>query len=132
MTVTGLDSLRQALEAAPAVANARAAKAVSVSTVATSRRVQSLAPRDTGLLSRSISAAAQKLSGRVLIAPEAFYWRFVEYGSSHRISALGGRTVTAARPFVRTATEVETPDFIRRMEDVAESIARDLSTSRFL
>lgn len=132
MSVTGLDGLRRAMDAAPALVNARAATAVHVSTVATASRVRTLAPRDTGVLQRSIRSASIKLNGRVLIDADAFYWRFIEYGVSHGFGTLGGRRITAARPFVRTAAEIETPEFIRRMEDVAESVGRDLSASRFL
>lgn len=132
LTITGLPELARALETAPAVANDRAAQAVAASTFSTERAVRSFAPEDTGTLKRAVAASATKLSGRVTIGPEAYYWRFIEFGYTKSTSGLGGRFQVPARPFVRTAAEQETPVFVRRLEDVAESIARDFASSRFL
>ena len=79
-----------------------------------------LAPADTETLKRSIHSKASALSGRVLIGPEAYYWRFVEFGTVR----------TAARPFVRSATEIETGPFVQRMTDVARELERDLASGK--
>lgn len=132
MTITGLDAFLSGLRAAPDYVRAKASQAVSVSTFATERAVEGGAPELTGRLRRAIHAKTAELSGQVLIGPEAYYWRFIEYGTSAGTS-LGGRiTTTAARPFIRTAAEMERPQFVKRMEDVANGVTQVISTGRFL
>jgi HK97 gp10 family phage protein len=132
MTITGLDAFLSGLKEAPSYVQAKASQAVAVSTFATERAVTGYAPEDTGTLKRAIHAKTQALSGQVLIGPEAYYWRFVEYGTSRGMS-LGGRITTiAARPFIRTAAEQEGPEFIRRMEDVAFGVTQVVSSGRFV
>lgn len=132
LTVSGLDTLKRALEIAPDRANQRAAQAVASSTYSTENRVRVGAPEDTGLLKRSIDSNASRLTGRVTIDNAAYYWRFIEHGYTKSVSASGGRFQVPARPFVRAAAEAETPVFVRKIEEVARSIERDFSTSRFL
>jgi HK97 gp10 family phage protein len=132
MTVSGLSELHRGLEQAPELARERLADDVAVSTAATENRVRSLAPSDTGNLRRAIDSSARGLQGRVTIEDDAYYWRFIEYGYYRGFSTLGGRRYIAARPFVRTATELETEPFVQRVEAAAKLIARDLSVSRFL
>jgi HK97 gp10 family phage protein len=132
MTITGLDAFLSGLKDAPSYVQAKASQAVAVSTFATERAVTGYAPEDTGTLKRAIHAKTQALSGQVLIGPEAYYWRFIEYGTSQGTS-LGGRITTiAARPFIRTAAEQEGPEFIRRMEDVATGVTHVVSSGRFV
>jgi HK97 gp10 family phage protein len=132
MTITGLDAFLSGLKEAPSYVQAKASQAVAVSTFATERAVTGYAPEDTGTLKRAIHAKTQALSGQVLIGPEAYYWRFIEYGTS-RGTSLGGRITTiAARPFIRTAAEQEGPEFIRRMEDVATGVTHVVSSGRFV
>jgi HK97 gp10 family phage protein len=132
MTITGLDAFLSGLKDAPSYVQAKASQAVAVSTFATERAVTGYAPEDTGTLKRAIHAKTQALSGQVLIGPEAYYWRFIEYGTS-RGTSLGGRITTiAARPFIRTAAEQEGPEFIRRMEDVATGVTHVVSSGRFV
>jgi HK97 gp10 family phage protein len=132
MTISGLDAFLSGLKQAPDYVQARASQAVAVSTFATERAVEGGAPVATGTLQRAIHAKTSALSGQVLIGPEAYYWRFVEYGTS-RGTSLGGRiTTTAARPFIRTAAEQEAPEFTRRMEAVAQGVTQLLSSGRFV
>lgn len=132
LTVSGLDTLKQVMALAPERTNQRAAQAVASSTYSTENRVRTGAPEDTGRLKRAIASAAARLSGRVTIGEEAYYWRFIEHGYTKSASSLGGRFQVPARPFVRAAAEAETPVFVRKIEEVAQSIERDFSASRFL
>jgi HK97 gp10 family phage protein len=132
MTISGLDAFLSGLKQAPDYVQARASQAVAVSTFATERAVEGGAPVATGTLRRAIHAKTSALSGQVLIGPEAYYWRFVEYGTT-RGTSLGGRiTTTAARPFIRNAAEQEYPEFTRRMEAVAQGVTQLLSSGRFV
>jgi HK97 gp10 family phage protein len=132
MQMTGARELVAALSAAPERMNAYAAGAVAASTVSVAQRMRSLVPRDTGTLQRSIGSSASGLNGRVTIGADAYYWRFVEFGTTRGRSTLGGRFTTAAQPFVRPSAEEETPVFERRMNDVVDRLARDFSVSRFV
>lgn len=132
MTITGLDAFLAGLKEAPDYVQRKASQAVAVSTFATERAVEGGAPQDTGTLKRAIHSKTQALSGQVLIGPEAYYWRFVEYGTT-RGTSLGGRITTmAANPFVRSGAEQEAPAFTKRMEDVATGVTTLLSSGRFL
>lgn len=133
MTITGLDAFLSKLRDAPDYVRSKASQAVSASTFSTERSVRSGAPVDTGTLQRAIHSKAAALTGTVLIGPEAYYWRFVEYGTT-RGTSLGGRATTiAARPFVRQAAEMEQPIFERRMQDVANDLTVFVASgSRFL
>jgi HK97 gp10 family phage protein len=132
MQLTGARELIAALAAAPERMNTYASAAVAASTVSVAQRMRSLAPRDTGTLQRSIVSSSTRLNGRVTIGPDAYYWRFVEYGTTRGRSTLGGRFTTAAQPFVRPSAEEETPVFERRMNDAVDRLSRDLSVSRFV
>lgn len=123
MTVKGLTELGAALKGAPKFARDRASNAVAVSTYATEGRVSALAPEDTGRLRRAVESSVSGLTGLVTIDDDAWYWRLIEFGYYRGFSGLGGRRYVAARPFVRTAAELETPNFQRRMEDVAHEVA---------
>lgn len=129
MTATGLSGLGAAFKEAPKVARDRAGNAVAVSTYATEGRVSSLAPEDTGRLKRAVNSSVSGLTGLVTIDRDAYYWRFIEHGYYVGFSSLGGRRYIAARPFVRTATELETPHFERRMEEAAQFIAQFIESS---
>ena len=132
MSVSGLDAFLSGLREAPAYVQAKASQAVAVSTFATEKAVKGGAPRDTGTLISAIHAKTSALSGQVLIGPEAYYWRFIEYGTT-RGTSLGGRiTTTAARPFIRQAAEQEAPQFTKRMEGVAQGLSQVISSGRFL
>jgi HK97 gp10 family phage protein len=132
MQLTGARELIAALAAAPERMNTYASAAVAASTVSVAQRMRSLAPRDTGTLQRSIASSSTRLNGRVTIGADAYYWRFVEYGTTRGRSTLGGRFTTAAQPFVRPSAEEETPVFERRMNDAVDRLSRDLSVSRFV
>jgi HK97 gp10 family phage protein len=130
MKITGLDAFLSGLREAPAYVQAKASQAVAVSTSATERAVEGGAPVDTGTLRGAIHSKAAALTGQVLIGPEAYYWRFIEYGTS-RGTSLGGRISTlGARPFIRQAAEQEAPKFLRLMEGVATGATQLVSTGR--
>jgi HK97 gp10 family phage protein len=133
MTISGLDAFLSGLKQAPDYVQARASQAVAVSTFATERAVEGGAPVDTGRLQRAIHAKTSALSGQVLIGAEAYYWRFIEYGTTQAFGTLGGRkSVMFARPFIRTAAEQEGPEFVKRMESVAQGVTQLISTGRFV
>lgn len=123
MSATGLSDLRQRFDAAPEKARTHLKTAVFLSTSATSNRVEEFAPKDTGRLSRAISFESKELTGRVLIDREAYYWRMIEYGYTVGFSGMGGRRVIGARPFVRTAAELETEPFVDRVRDATHRLA---------
>ena len=61
------------------------------------------APKDTGTLKKSIKAKRKKSPpdrpvSEVYVKSDAFYWRFIEYGSK-------GPTAQPERPFIRPASE---------------------------
>jgi HK97 gp10 family phage protein len=81
------------------------------------------APRgETGRLRGSLTASARGLSGRVVMEGDAFYWRFLEYGTRY----------IAARPFVRPAAEAEANAVEGRIRDMVAKLERDFATNRFI
>jgi HK97 gp10 family phage protein len=124
MTLEGMDRTLAALRRAPEVTRVHASSAVGVSTFAVAQRARALVPVDTGNLKASIesSRVVGGLSGRVGVGAEAYYWRFVEFGTVGR----------SARPFFRPAAEEERDVFIQRMRDIGPKVERDLSGGRLL
>lgn len=122
MQLSGARELREALTRGSDSLRQKATAAVVTSTFSATSRMRLSAPRDTGTLQRAIDGSTSGLSGRVTIDDSAYYWRMVEFGTIYQ----------NAQPFIRPTAELERPDFERRMEDVAQQVARDFSTSRFL
>lgn len=115
VTLHGMEKLQAALKRAPELVKAESQQAVRVSTFAIAQRARALAPQDTGRLRAAISSSARGQSGRVLIDKSAHYWRFVEYG-----------TVTMpSRPFIRTAAELESGDFVQRVRMIGSKLEKD-------
>jgi HK97 gp10 family phage protein len=112
MELRGFEALRKATQAAPNLMKDAATDLVEKSAQATAQRMRANAPVKTGLLRRSISSVARGLEGGVTIAPAAAYWRPVEYGSIKM----------PARPFVRSAAEVERPATDKRLEDIGQKL----------
>jgi HK97 gp10 family phage protein len=124
MTLDGFERTRRALASAPELARVHASSAVATSTFAVAQRARSLVPVDTGTLKASIdtSRTVSGLTGRVgLSGNDAFYWRFVEYGT----------VKMPARPFFRTAAELERNAFIDRFRQIGALIERDMTAGRF-
>lgn len=133
MTIQGLDAFLSGLKAAPELTRVRAARAVAVSTVSTENSVKAGAPEDTGTLKRAIHSKTLDLQGQVLIGESGYYWRFIEYGTTRAFGSQGGRSTSiAARPFIREAAEREQPQFVKRMEGVANDVSNIISSGRFL
>lgn len=124
MTLDGMTRTLAALRRAPEVTRVHASSAVGASTFAVAQRARALVPVDTGTLRSSIEASrvVSGLVGRVGVSKDAYYWRFVEFGTVRQ----------AARPFFRPAAEEERGVFIQRMRDIGPRVERDLSGGRFL
>lgn len=125
MKLEGFERTRKALLSAPEAARVHASSAVAASTFAVAQRARALVPVDTGLLKSAIesSRTVTGLTGTVgLSTRDAFYWRFVEFGTRNM----------AARPFFRPAAEDERNTFIARFQNIGHLIERDLSSGRFL
>jgi HK97 gp10 family phage protein len=127
MTLEGMDALQRALTTAPAAVQELASDAVTKTAFAIAQRARALVPVRTGTLKGAIaSAPARKTasgpSGRVgTTTPDAWYWRFVEFGTVHH----------GARPFFRPAAEAESDDYVKRIRAIGTQLERDLSVSRF-
>jgi HK97 gp10 family phage protein len=127
MTLEGMGPLQRALQAAPAAVQELASDAVTKTGFAIAQRARALVPVRTGALKAAIgSTPARKTasgpSGRVgTTTPDAWYWRFVEFGTVR----------TPARPFFRPAADAEADDYVARIRAIGTQLERDLSVSRF-
>jgi HK97 gp10 family phage protein len=121
MTLHGFDALQRALATAPEVVRTQTADAVSATAFAIAQRMRTLAPRASGTLRSAIQARSRGTSGRVEIGSEAFYWRFLEYGTKQM----------AARPFVRTSAEFESATFLARIRAIGQRLEQTWGTGRF-
>ena len=124
MQLEGFEALQRAIKTSPDLVRLHSEDAVSKTSFSTASRATALAPRGpTGRLKGSIKGTSRGLNGRVTIAPEAFYWRYVEYGTVNM----------TARPFIRPAAEAEGPHYINRMRAIGPKLERNWPTSsRFL
>lgn len=114
MQLSGIKELQRALKECSEVAVAEIEQAIASSTFSMTQRMRSLAVERTGTLRRAIAGKATGLNGRVTIGREAYYWRFLEYGTIHM----------PARPFVRQSVEEEAPQFEKRLRTVAGKMER--------
>ncbi len=118
----GFEATKRAFANAPDAVKAAAGDVVAKSAFAVAQRMRSLVPVRTGNLKRRITSAATGLNGRVGFSDaDAFYWRFVEFGTVR----------VPARPFVRPAAEAESDAFVRGMQGIGPRLERDLSSGRF-
>lgn len=119
MQLTGMERTLAALARAPEVVRVRSSSAVAASTFAVAQRARALVPVDTGRLKAAIesSRVVGGLTGSVGVSKDAFYWRYVEFGTKHM----------PAQPFFRPAAEAEQAEFIRRMQAIGPAVERDLS-----
>jgi HK97 gp10 family phage protein len=123
MALEGMEHLQDMLKAAPDALRDHVSKAIARSTVAVSQRMQALVSVREGVLKREIHTSLPRrggLTGRVLIGPLGFYWRFLEYGTIKM----------AARPFVRPAAEHESSAFVDNVRDATRELERDWNTGR--
>lgn len=123
MSLEGMEHLQDMLRSAPDVLRDHVSTAIALSTVSVSQRMQALVPVREGVLKGAIHTALPRrggLTGRVLIGPQAFYWRFLEYGT----------VKMAARPFVRPAAEIESTGFVDNVRNATQELERDWNTGR--
>ena len=127
--VVGLREANRALRRLPVVAQDGSQKVMDVTAFQVSRTASSHAPhsadgshgRAAGFLARAIAwkSRPRSLSAVVTVAAEAFYWKFVEFGTRRM----------AAQPFFRPAADGVRDDHHRRMIDAlskaASKIARE-------
>lgn len=113
--VEGLKEANAALRKLPEFARDDAQKVFDVTAFQVSRAAQAQAPNKTGLLRRSIDWATRprSLSAVVTVAREAFYWRFVEFGT----------VKMPARPFFRPAALSMREDHHQRLIQALERAA---------
>lgn len=114
MRLEGMDALKRATVECPEVLRAHSGDAVAATTFATESRMKATVRVKTGRLKRAIHRRSRGLSGSVLIAPDAFYWRFLEYGTVNM----------AASPFIRPSVEAEGPIYIQRMRAIGPKLER--------
>lgn len=112
MTLTGMDGLIRALRETPDVVKEELKHAVTTTVFAIAQRMRATAPRDSGVLLRSISTSTRGLTGRVEIGVDAFYWPYIEFGT----------VKMQARPFIRPSAEMESSAFEQRLRDIARTI----------
>jgi HK97 gp10 family phage protein len=125
MSLEGMENIQKLIRHQPDAARAYLSDAVAKSTTAVSQRMQAGVPVREGLLKSSIRAELPRrngLSGRVVIDPRAYYWRFLEYGT----------VKMAARPFVRPAADAEAETFFGHARQALRNMERDWSASRFV
>ena len=114
MSLHGFEALQRAIKQAPELVRVHAADVVAKTAFASYRRMLATVPVATGNLRRSLDWSNRGLSGRVVIKPEGFYWRFIEYGT----------VKMPASPFIRPAAEAEAPIYIDRMRAIGPKLER--------
>ena len=118
LKLEGMDALKRAVTETPKRLRELSSGAVRETVHRISDRMRRTAPHQSGTLLTSIEsdvAARTGVTGKVIIKSDAFYWRFLEYGTIHM----------AARPFVRPAAESESAPFINRFREVARILDRE-------
>lgn len=113
----GMEALQRAIVEAPKEAKRGASDAVRQTTWAIADKMRQRAPVRSGTLLSSIDARVPVLTGltgSVEINGDAYYWRFLEYGTVNM----------RARPFIRPSGEEEQNPFIERLRDVGNNIMR--------
>lgn len=119
MKLEGMEALQRAVKEAPDFLRAGSSDNVRQSTWAVANRMRTTVSRHsrTGHLLTAIEAVVPVktgLSGRVTIAGDAYYWKFLEYGTVNQ----------GATPFIRPSTEVETQPFIGRFNALATRLEK--------
>lgn len=121
MKLEGLETLQRALTAAPHALRRHTSDVIRETTWQVADRMRQRVPVRTGTLLSEIEAhvpVTRGVVGRITIGPEAWYWRFVEYGTVR----------VPARPFIRPATDEESGPFLARINAMVPSLERDMIT----
>ena len=102
----------QALKRLPEFARHEAQRTIDVTAFQVSQRASRHAPRRTGRLQAAVTWQSRPRSVSAIVAVEgdAFYWKYLEYGT----------VKMAARPFLRPAAEALAHDHQQRMVDGLE------------
>jgi HK97 gp10 family phage protein len=122
VVLEGFKETSRKLRAIPEETREQAYEAIRVTTFSARQRAVAGAPRASGTLKSSIYSTTHGLTGRVLVSPAAFYWRFIEYGTRFQ----------PARPFVRPAAEAETNAFNERVRQIGMATERSWESGRSL
>ena len=103
----GLKEANAALKRLPEHVKPAVQQVMDVTAFQVSRGAQSRAPRRTGVLVKSIQwqSRPRSLSAVVGVLPEAFYWKFLEYGT----------VKMGSRPFMRPAAVAMEADHENRL-----------------
>lgn len=116
MTLEGMDALKRAITESPKELKRWSSDAVRQSTWAIADKMRRRVPvGETGTLLGAIEAKVPVQTGltaNVNINGDAFYWRFLEYGT----------VKMAARPFARPAAEEESNAYIGRFTEVGRKL----------
>ena len=115
--IEGLEHAIRQFRRAPDVARKHIGEAIRRTELSAADRVFDSAPRDTGLLRRSVQSSTSGLNARITIESPSYYWRFVEFGTRHM----------AAQPFIRPSAELEQAPMIRRIHEAGAALERELS-----
>jgi HK97 gp10 family phage protein len=123
IAIENMEAVRAAFAALPERVRDDFAALIERTTFAIGQRTIANMPEPiTGTQRESVTARSRGLRGTVTIDPDAFYWKFQEFGTKHQ----------PARPFARPAAEAETPAFEQGVQRVGATIQREFGTSRFL
>lgn len=117
MTLEGLDALKRAVVECPKEFRKDASDAVRKSTWSVADKMRRRVSVRSGHLLGSIESrvpVTSGLIGRVEIDGDAYYWRFLEYGTINM----------TARPFARPAAEEESQHYIDRFITIARKLER--------
>lgn len=125
--LVGLREAVAALRKLPVDMRADAQAAINTTAFQVARSAQASVRRRTGLLASRIEweARPRSLSAVVRIAGDAFYWKFIEYGTVRM----------PARPFLRPAAMAAERDHEQRLNQAIDKSLRKLersASSRFL
>lgn len=113
------DEAQRALRQLPKLAQEKAQQVIDVTAFQIAREAAGKAPVRTGLLRRSIAWKSRPRSLSAVVGvdnPDAFYWKFLEYGTVH----------IASRPMFRPAAIAMERDHQQRMTRALQQAADQL------
>ena len=124
MSLEGFEATQRALKTAPEMVSAQSAIAITASAEAIAARARDMVPFASGTLWSSIvvdRTYASVLQGGVGISSkDAYYWRFVEFGTKYM----------PARPFFRPAAEAEQNTYVDRFRQIGARLEREFGSLR--
>jgi HK97 gp10 family phage protein len=118
----GFKEASRKLRAMPPELKEDMAQAVRETSFSLMQRAKANAPKETGTLVSAITYSVRGLTGRVVVNPAGFYWRFHEYGTRY----------IPAKGFARAAGESETISFNERMRQIRARAERNFESGRLL